>query len=159
MDFHSGTVDRNPPANAGDMGSIPCLGRFHTLQSNQARVPQPLSLRSTAHKLQLLSPAPRACALQQEKPQQWEASTPQQSSPLSTARESPRTAAKTQRSQSKKKVGGNHKYKRDRQLRELRSRFFKNLDTPKIKRQRKDERKMMSKSSLKESWCDYIDIR
>ena len=41
----------------------------------------------------------------------------------------------------------------------LDNRFFKNLDTPKIKRQRKDERKMMSKSSLKESWCDYIDIR
>ena len=33
-DFPSGTVDKNPPANAGDMGSIPGPGRFHTLRSN-----------------------------------------------------------------------------------------------------------------------------
>ena len=26
-----GAVDKNPPANAGDMGSIPGLGRFHML--------------------------------------------------------------------------------------------------------------------------------
>ena len=29
-----GSVVKNPPANAGDMGSIPDLGRFHTPQSN-----------------------------------------------------------------------------------------------------------------------------
>ena len=28
MDFPGGTVDRNPPANAGDMGSIPGLEGF-----------------------------------------------------------------------------------------------------------------------------------
>ena len=33
-------MDENPPANAGDTGSIPGLGRFHMLQSNKACVPQ-----------------------------------------------------------------------------------------------------------------------
>ena len=32
--FPSGRVDKNPPANAGDMGSIPGPGRFHMLWSN-----------------------------------------------------------------------------------------------------------------------------
>ena len=31
--FPGGTVDENPPANIGDTGSIPGLGRSHTLQS------------------------------------------------------------------------------------------------------------------------------
>ena len=31
-DFHGGTGDKDPPANAGDRGSIPGMGRFHTLQ-------------------------------------------------------------------------------------------------------------------------------
>ena len=34
MDFPGGTVDRNPPANAGDMGSIPGLEGFYMLQSS-----------------------------------------------------------------------------------------------------------------------------
>ena len=34
-EFPGGAVDRNPPANAGDMGSIPGLGRLHMLQSTQ----------------------------------------------------------------------------------------------------------------------------
>ena len=34
VDFSSGTVDKNPPASAGDMGSIPDPGRFHMPQSN-----------------------------------------------------------------------------------------------------------------------------
>ena len=46
-DFSGGTVDKNLPANAGDMGLIPGLGRFHKLQSNQACVPRVLSLCST----------------------------------------------------------------------------------------------------------------
>ena len=33
-DFPGGTVDKNPPANAGDMGSSPGLGRSHMPQSN-----------------------------------------------------------------------------------------------------------------------------
>ena len=33
-DFPSGTVVKYPPANAGDMGSIPGPGRSHMLWSN-----------------------------------------------------------------------------------------------------------------------------
>ena len=33
-DFPGGAVDRNPPANAGDMGWIPGLGRSHMPRSN-----------------------------------------------------------------------------------------------------------------------------
>ena len=33
-DFLGGPVVKNPPANAGDMGSIPGLRRFHMLRSN-----------------------------------------------------------------------------------------------------------------------------
>ena len=33
-DFPGGLVVKNLPANAGDMGSIPGLGRFHMLRGN-----------------------------------------------------------------------------------------------------------------------------
>ena len=74
-DFPGGAVVKNLPANAGDMGSSPGLGRSHMPWSNKACAPQLLSLRSRGHKPQLLSlhattteaHAPRACALQQEK--------------------------------------------------------------------------------------------
>ena len=33
-DFPSGPVVKNPPANAGDTGSIPALERLHLLQGN-----------------------------------------------------------------------------------------------------------------------------
>jgi len=36
-------VVKNPPASAGDTGSIPGPGRSHMPRSNQARVPQLLS--------------------------------------------------------------------------------------------------------------------
>ena len=36
---------KNLPANAGDTGSSPSLGRSHMPRSNQAREPQLLSLR------------------------------------------------------------------------------------------------------------------
>ena len=55
MDFPSGTVVKNPPANAGDTGSSPGPGRSHMLRSNEARGPQLLSLRSRAREPQLLS--------------------------------------------------------------------------------------------------------
>ena len=32
--FPGGAVVKNPPANAGDMGSVPGLGRSHMPQSN-----------------------------------------------------------------------------------------------------------------------------
>ena len=43
--FPGGAVVENLPANAGDMGSSPGLGRSHMPQSNWAREPQLLSLR------------------------------------------------------------------------------------------------------------------
>ena len=66
---------KNLPANAGDKGSVPSLGRCHIRQS----------LLSKAHESQLLSPcAPtteahvlRAWGLQEEKPLQWEIRAPQ----------------------------------------------------------------------------------
>ena len=48
---------KNPPANAGDKGSSPGPGSSHMSQSNKARAPQLLSLRSRAHEPQLQKPA------------------------------------------------------------------------------------------------------
>ena len=47
---------KNPPANAGDAGSIPGPGRSHMPRSNWAREPQLLRLCSGAREPQLLSP-------------------------------------------------------------------------------------------------------
>ena len=60
-DLPRGAVVKNPLGNAEDMGLVPALGGFHMPRGNEACGPQ------------LLSPCPRARALQQEKPQQWEA--------------------------------------------------------------------------------------
>ena len=76
--FPGGAVVGNLPANAGDTGSNPGPEGSHMSQSNQACVPQLLSLCSRAREPQLLSPrvatteacAPRARAPQQEKPPQ-----------------------------------------------------------------------------------------
>ena len=43
--FPGGAVVENPPANAGDTGSSPGLGRSHMPWSNWAREPQLLSVR------------------------------------------------------------------------------------------------------------------
>ena len=70
-DLPDDALDKSLPANARDMGLIPGLGRFHMLQSNQARVPQLLSLCSRACVLQLLKPlCSSAHTPQEEKPQQ-----------------------------------------------------------------------------------------
>ena len=45
LGFPGGAVVENLPANAGDTGSSPGLGRSHMPQSNWAREPQLLSLR------------------------------------------------------------------------------------------------------------------
>ena len=58
--FPGGSVVKNLPANAGDTGLIPGLGRSHLLRSNWEA--QLLSLRATTTKANV----PRACALQQE---------------------------------------------------------------------------------------------
>ena len=77
-DFPGGAVVKNPPANAGDMGSSPGPGRSHMPWSNYAHAPQLLSVHSRAREPQLLSPCattteahvPRARAPQQAKPLQ-----------------------------------------------------------------------------------------
>ena len=43
--FPGGAVVENLPANAGDTGSSPGLGRAHMPRNNEAREPQLLSLR------------------------------------------------------------------------------------------------------------------
>ena len=43
--FPGGAVVENLPANAGDTGTSPGLGRSHMPRSNRAREPQLLSLR------------------------------------------------------------------------------------------------------------------
>ena len=80
-------------------------------QSNESHAPQLLSLHSRsrnpnywAYMLQLQKLThPRACALQQEKPWQWEAHAPQQRVAQLTMRESPRASTKTLVQQQQKK--------------------------------------------------------
>ena len=55
-DFLSGPVDKNPPANAGDTGSIPGPGRFHMPWSNKAHVPWLWSLPAATTEPVLWSP-------------------------------------------------------------------------------------------------------
>ena len=86
--FPSGSVVRNLPACAGDTGLIPNPGGSHMPQATkpmsrnyQVCAPEPGSCNYWAHVPQLLKP--RAQALQQEKPPQWEARAAQESSPCS----------------------------------------------------------------------------
>ena len=46
MGFPGGPVVKNLPANAGDMGSIPALGRFHMPPGQLVHTPQLLSLHT-----------------------------------------------------------------------------------------------------------------
>ena len=65
LNFLGGPVVKNLPANTGYTGSIPSPGKSHLLWGNQAFAPQ------------LLKPVcPEACALQREKPLQWEVCVP-----------------------------------------------------------------------------------
>ena len=70
MGFPGGSVVKNPPANAGDTGLIPSLGRPHVPQSNEAHSPQLLKLCSRAGELQLRKPEHYRSRAPQEKPQQ-----------------------------------------------------------------------------------------
>ena len=64
--FPGGSVVKNPPANAGGPGLTTGPGKSHIQRNNYTHVPQ------------LPKPElPRACALQQDKPLQWQALTPQ----------------------------------------------------------------------------------
>ena len=96
--FPGGAVVGSPPADAGDMGSSPGLGRSHMPWSNGARAPQLLSLRSGAHEPQLLSLSattteartPRARALQRERPPNEKSAHCSEGWPLlATTREKP----------------------------------------------------------------------
>ena len=48
-----GSVVKNPPADAEDMGLLPSLGRSHVLRSNQGRVPQLLAWALESWRLRL----------------------------------------------------------------------------------------------------------
>ena len=78
----------NLPANAGDTGSTPGLGRSHMPRSNCAREPR---LRAPAH----LEPVLRnKRGRDSERPAHRDEEWP----PFATTRESPRTETKTQHS-------------------------------------------------------------
>ena len=79
----------NLPANAGDTGSSPGLGRSHMPQSNWDREPQLLSLRVWS-----LCSATREAAIV-KRPAHRDEEWP----PLAATRGSPRTETKTQHSQ------------------------------------------------------------
>ena len=67
-------MDKNLPANTGDTGLIPGLGRANMPMSNWARALEPRSHNYVSrHAVITEARVPRACALQQEKPMQWEA--------------------------------------------------------------------------------------
>ena len=80
---------KNSSANAGDMGSVPGLGRSLT-PGNKEHAPQPVKLvRSTARVPQLaVTTMRRPCTTPKE-----------QQPPLTTTRESPPSTKKTQHSQ------------------------------------------------------------
>ena len=54
-DFCAGTADGSPPANAGDTGSIPGLGRFHNYWSPQAV--EPTTEKSPRETVQRIRPS------------------------------------------------------------------------------------------------------
>ena len=108
LGFPTGSVVKNPSANAGDTGLIPDPRRSHMPGSNEAHMPQLLRLCSRAREPQLLSPRatllkpalPRVCALQQEKPLQREARVLQLESRLhSPNKGKAHTATRTQHRQ------------------------------------------------------------
>ena len=69
QDFPGGGVGKNPPANSGDTVSIPDPGRSRMPQSTEPHALQQLCRQAATTRAR----APRACALQPEKPPQWEA--------------------------------------------------------------------------------------
>ena len=77
----------NLPANAGDAGSSPRLGRSHMLRSNSAREPQLLSLRVWS-----------LCSATRGRDSERPAHRDEEWPPLATTRESPLTGTKTQHS-------------------------------------------------------------
>ena len=72
MGFPGGSMVKNPPTSAGDVGLVPDSGRSHMLSGNKARMSQLLSLCSGAREPRPLKPErPPAQAPQQEEPRHW----------------------------------------------------------------------------------------
>ena len=89
-------MGKNPPANAGDMGLIPGLGRSHVLPGSWAGAPQTPS----SHAARTEAHTSRARALQQEATAMRSPCTPMKNSPCSPQLEkSPHKAMKSQHSQ------------------------------------------------------------
>ena len=86
--FPGGAVVENLPANVGDTGSSPGLGRSRMPRSNWAREPQ----ITEPARLEPVLRNKRGC--DSERPAQRD----EEWSPLATTRESPRTETKTQHS-------------------------------------------------------------
>ena len=78
----------NLPANVGDMGSSPGLGRSHMPRSKWAREPQLLSLRVWS-----------LCSATRGRDSERPAHRDEEWPPLAATRESPRTETKTQHTQ------------------------------------------------------------
>ena len=105
--FPGVAVVENLPANAGDMGSSPGLGRSHMPRGNGAREPQLLSLRVWSLCWQqgpwatITEPARLEPVLRNKRGRDSErpAHRDEEWPPLSATRESPRTETKTQHSQ------------------------------------------------------------
>ena len=105
LGFPGGAVVGSLPANAGDTGSNPGLGRSHMLRSGWAHAPQLLGLRSRACEPQLLKPGRLEPVLRSKRGHRSEKSVHRSEEwpPLASAGESPRAAVKTQCSQKKEK--------------------------------------------------------
>ena len=99
-------MDKNLSASAEDMCSIPGLGRFHMPRSNEACVPQLLSLRSRACKPQLPKAAHLEPVLRNERSRCDEEPMGHKEEELALAatRESPRKATKTQHHRKERKA-------------------------------------------------------
>ena len=106
--FPGGSVIKNPPAYAGDMGLSPDLGGSLMSQSNKAHEPQQLSLCSRVWELQLLNPhAPTTKAQVPQCPcsARREASTMRSPlPPLAATREKPVQQQRTSTAKKKKKI-------------------------------------------------------
>ena len=89
--FPGGAVVENLPANAGDTGSSPGLGRSHMPRSNWAREPQLLSLRVWS-----------LCCATRGRNSEGPAHRDEEWPPLAATRESPRTETKAQHSHKNK---------------------------------------------------------
>ena len=98
---------KNLPANAGDTGSIPGPGRSHMPRSNEAHMPQLLSLCSRAYTPQLLKPARLEPMLRNKRSHRTTVKSSPRSPQLEKARtqqQRPNAAKKTKKKLNNKKT-------------------------------------------------------